>query len=162
MADSDHNSSRRWEELSDWLDMLAETSQLVVPPVVAIFCAMPSLMLICLQDPHGFHYWITRALVSERQHLDTRLSASPLVVLQTWSPVSDADTPVPAWLRVAPGHIIRSFVCMWSVVPLFTVVAFHEMDNYPNCAAILRWAAAFEASIPPTGIGITLLTLLFP
>ncbi|KIK12534.1 hypothetical protein PISMIDRAFT_18678 [Pisolithus microcarpus 441] len=140
MADSNHNSSRLWEELTDWLDMLVETSQLAVPPVVlsaaSVFWTdevsnptnprtIPQNMFLCEsvhlfpQDLHGFHYWISRMLVSERRHLDSRL-------------------------LVAPGHITRSFVCIWSVVPLFTAVAFHEMDNYPNRAAILRWTAAFE------------------
>ncbi|KAI6100237.1 hypothetical protein F5141DRAFT_1066315 [Pisolithus sp. B1] len=73
-------------------------------------------------DPHGFYYWISRAFVSERRHLESRL-------------------------LVVPGHITRSFVGVWPLVPLFAAVAFHEMDNYPNRVAILRWTAAFEPSL---------------
>ncbi|KAI6158807.1 hypothetical protein EDD17DRAFT_1511840 [Pisolithus thermaeus] len=77
---------------------------------------------ICSYDPHGFYYWISRAFVSERRHLESRL-------------------------LVVPGHITRSFVGVWPLVPLFAAVAFHEMDNYPNRVAILRWTAAFEPSL---------------
>ncbi|KIK10403.1 hypothetical protein PISMIDRAFT_20439 [Pisolithus microcarpus 441] len=34
MANNNHNSGRLSEDFTDWLDMLDETSQLVVPPVV--------------------------------------------------------------------------------------------------------------------------------
>ncbi|KAI6146583.1 hypothetical protein EDD17DRAFT_1767593 [Pisolithus thermaeus] len=143
MAESDHNSSRLRGELTDWLDMLAETSRLVVPPVVlsaaSIFRTnkasnptdprtIPRNMFLCEsvhlfpRDPHGFYYWISRAFISERRHLESRL-------------------------LVVPGHITRSFVGVWPLVPLFAAVAFHEMDNYPNRVAILRWTAAFEPSL---------------
>ncbi|KAI6096587.1 hypothetical protein F5141DRAFT_1067560 [Pisolithus sp. B1] len=122
MAESDHNSSRLRGELPDWLDMF--------------FLQHPSFGRtrrltrriqgpfpgICSYDPHGFYYWISHAFVSERRHLESRL-------------------------LVVPGHITRSFVGVWPLVPLFAAVAFHEMDNYPNRVAILRWTAAFEPSL---------------
>ncbi|KAI6004869.1 hypothetical protein EDD15DRAFT_2359762 [Pisolithus albus] len=165
MANSNRNSGRFSEDFTDWLDTLDETSQLVVPPVVlsavSIFQenevsnptdprTVPRDMLLCErvhlspQDPHGFHYWISRARVSERRHLESRFSVSPPVVLETWHPVSDADAPPPTWLQRTPGHPTTALVSVWHLVPLFAALAYHEMDNYANRAAILRWTAAFE------------------
>ncbi|KAI6016848.1 hypothetical protein BKA83DRAFT_4128575 [Pisolithus microcarpus] len=56
----------------------------------------------------------------------------------------DADAPPPPWLQRVPGHPSTTFVSIWRLVPLFTALAYHKMDNYANHAAILCWTAAFE------------------
>ncbi|KAI6026893.1 hypothetical protein BKA83DRAFT_4124461 [Pisolithus microcarpus] len=56
----------------------------------------------------------------------------------------NADAPPPTWLQRVPGHPTTTFVSIWQLVPLFTALAFHEMDNYADHAAILCWTTAFE------------------
>ncbi|KAI5985804.1 hypothetical protein EDC04DRAFT_2615287 [Pisolithus marmoratus] len=85
MADNNHTLDNLWKEFTEWLDMLDETSQQFMPPVVlsaaSVFweiemfhpiepSMIPQNMLVCEsihlfpQDPRGFHYWISRALVT--------------------------------------------------------------------------------------------------
>ncbi|KAI6043309.1 hypothetical protein EDC04DRAFT_2890946 [Pisolithus marmoratus] len=156
-----------WKEFTEWLNMLDETSQLLVPPMVlsaaSVFqeievfhqidlSAIPQNVLICKsmhlfpQDPCGFHYWISHALVSERQGLESHLLVSLPVVMQTWHPLSDGDAPQLSWLQHIPGHLITTFAYICQLIALFTALAFHESDNYAKCAVILWWTTSFEVS----------------
>ncbi|KAI6024526.1 hypothetical protein EDC04DRAFT_2606427 [Pisolithus marmoratus] len=53
------------------------------------------------------------------------------------------------------GHPTTTFVSIWQLVPLFMALAYHEMDNYANHAAILHWTAAFEPCLFYWGLMLT-------
>ncbi|KAI5980859.1 hypothetical protein EDD15DRAFT_2204872 [Pisolithus albus] len=122
------SKTRFSEDFTDWLDTLDETSQLVVPPVV--LSAVSIFQENEVSNP-----------------TDPRTVPRDMLLLRgdTSSHDSrDADAPPPTWLRRTPGHPTTALVSVWHLVPLFAALAYHEMDNYANRAAILRWTAAFE------------------